>query len=255
MIFGYREVGTVRRAVGVGGDVSRVVIDNGMGDVRVEAGASGVVEVSATFKAPPGEEHTVSERDVEITAGDGMLKIRAVEPPKTLSRRKVNWTLRIPPGMGLRVRCGVGNIDALGLSGEHDLRTGVGNLKVNADRATGASRLRAGTGKVSLEARSIEGEPGLLAGAGSIHFACNIALFTHASLKCATGNVTLKLPTTFTGHLDLKAAVGRVNLERDQSTVPVLTSFVGQAAKGALGDGPGEIEARTAVGSIIMTRG
>jgi len=70
MIFGtYQEVGTVTRAVGVGSDVTRVVIENGYGHIKVEPGRSGLVEVIARFKAPSGADYAVSDQDVEITSG------------------------------------------------------------------------------------------------------------------------------------------------------------------------------------------
>lgn len=256
MIFGsYQEVGTVSRVVGVSGDVTRVILENSLGDIKIEVGRTGLVEIFARFKAPNGEEHEVSDSDVEVTTGDGKLKIKATEPPKTLSRRKVYWEVRVPMTMDVQVRSGVGNVEVRGLSGEHDLRTGVGNLKVDAERICGKSRFRTGTGKLDISAHRIEGEPGLLTGVGNVVLSCGTAMLTHASLKCATGNIRLNLPATFIGELDLKTAVGRIGLERDTGAIPVHTTLVGSRAHGRLGQGPGEIEARTAVGSIVLSRG
>ena len=256
MIFGsYQEVGTVTRVVGVSGDVTRLILDNSLGDIKIEAGRTGIVEIFARFKAPNGEDYEVSDSDVEVTTGDGKLKIKATEPPKTLSRRKIFYELRVPMTMDVQVRGGVGNVEANGLSGVHDLRTGVGNIKVNAERICGKSRFRAGTGKLDVSAHRMEGDPGLLTGVGNIKLGCGTAMLTHASVKCATGNIKLNLPATYIGGLDLKTAVGRIGLERDTSAIPVHTTIVGSRAAGRLGQGPGEIEARTAVGSIVLSRG
>ncbi|MCA8915498.1 MAG: hypothetical protein KDB90_08805 [Planctomycetes bacterium] len=255
MIFGsYQEVGTIARAVGVGGDVTRVIIENGYGDIKLEAGRSGIVEVIARFKAPPGENYAVSDQDVEITTGDGKLKIRAVEAPKALQRRKIYWEVRIPMSMSVRARNGVGNIEAQGLNGEHDLRTGVGNIIVHAERVCGSSRFRAGTGKVEVHAHRLEGDPGLLTGVGTVTLQAGTAMLGHASLKCATGNITLELPATYIGRIDLKTAVGRIKLGADRAAIPVHTTFVGSRAHGLLGQGPGDIEAKTAVGNITLQR-
>jgi hypothetical protein len=255
MIFGsYQEVGTVSRVVGVGSDVARVILENSLGDVRIEAGRPGIVEIFARFKAPGGEAHEVTDSDVEVTSGDGKLKIKPAEPPKTLSRRKVCFEVRVPMTMDVRVRSGVGNVEVRGLNGEHDLRAGVGNITVTAERICGKSRFRAGTGKLDISAHRIEGDPGLLAGVGNIALSCGTAMLTHASLKCATGNIRLGLPPTFVGGLDFKAGVGRIDMGPDRQTIPVHAAIVGSRAAGRLGQGPGEIEARTAVGSIVLTR-
>ncbi|MCB9896240.1 MAG: hypothetical protein H6839_17550 [Planctomycetes bacterium] len=255
MIFGsYQEVGTITRAIGVGSDVTRVIIENGHGDIRLEAGRSGIVEVVARFKAPSGEDYAVGDQDVEITTGDGKLKIRAVEMPKALQRRKIHWEIRVPMSMNVRARNGVGNVEANGLNGEHDLRTGVGNIIVRAERVCGSSRFRAGTGKVEVNAHRLEGDPGLLTGVGTLTLHAGTAMLSHASLKCATGNVHLTLPATYIGRLDFKTAVGRINLGNDRGAIPVHTTFVGSRAHGLLGQGPGDIEAKTAVGNITLQR-
>lgn len=255
MIFGsYQEVGTVTRAVGVGSDVTRLIIENGIGDVRLEAGRTGLVEIVAHFKMPGGEEHTVKDSDIEVLTGDGKIRIKAVEPPKALQRRKIYWEIRLPMSMNVRARCGMGDIHATGLSSEHDLRTGAGNITVQAERVCGQSRFRCGTGKINVSAHRLEGEPGLLTGVGSLTLQGSSSLLTHASLKCATGNIYLNLPATYIGRLDLKAAVGRVHLGRDEGTMPVHTNIVGQRASGMLGQGPGDIEAKTGVGNIKVNR-
>ncbi|MCA8910422.1 MAG: hypothetical protein KDB82_01860 [Planctomycetes bacterium] len=254
MIFGsYQEVGTVTRAIGIGADVTRLIIENSMGDIRLEAGRTGLVEIFARFTAANGEELALKDSDVEVLTGDGKIKIKAIEVPKTL-RRKIHWEIRLPMALNVRARNGVGDITANGLSSEHDLRTGVGNITVQAERVCGDSRFRCGTGKVNVSTHRLEGEPGLLTGVGSLTLSAGTSMLTHASLKCATGNVHLNMPATYIGRVDLKAAVGRISLGRDAGTIPVHTTIVGSRAHGLLGQGPGDIEAKTAVGNINFLR-
>ena len=153
-----------------------------------------------------------------------------------------------------RTRRDMGDIEALGLNGEHDLRTGVGSITVRAERICGASRFRAGTGKLEVNAHRLEGEPGLLTGVGAIRLQAGSIALAHASLKVATGNITLELPSHYLGRVDFKTAVGRINLGRDQGAIPVHTAIVGARAHGQLGPGQGDIEAKTAVGNITLIR-
>lgn len=252
MIFGNKQAESISRIVGIGADVARVLIDNSLGDVTVETGRPGIVEVNAEFKAPDGEGAT--EQDVEVLTGDGKVRIRPLIKTELHKRRKVSLRVRIPMMMELCVRGGVGDIRATGLSGRHDLRTGVGDISVNAERVCGDSRFRAGTGKIEVHAHRIEGEPGLLTGVGRLVLSTGQSMITHASLKCATGNIYLNLPSTYIGRVDLKTAVGNINLEHDRGAIPVHSMLVGSRAQGALGQGPGDIEARTAVGTIVLNR-
>lgn len=255
MIFGsYQEIGIVNRVVGIGADVTRLIIENGHGDIKLEAGRAGLVEITARFTAPDGADYAISEHDVEVTSGDGKLKIRAVEAPRALQRRKVCWEIRLPMTLDVRARNGMGDIEANGLNGEHDLRTGVGSITVRAERICGASRFRAGTGKLEVNAHRLEGEPGLLTGVGAIRLQAGSVSLAHASLKVATGNITLDLPSHYLGRVDFKTAVGRINLGRDLGAIPVHTAIVGARAHGQLGPGQGDIEAKTAVGNITLNR-
>lgn len=255
MIFGsYQEVGTVTRAIGVSSDVTRLVIESGMGDVRLEAGRTGLVEILARFTAPGGEEHALKDSDVEVLTGDGKIRIKALATPKALQRRKIYWEIRLPMAMSVRARVGVGDITVSGLSSEHDLRTGVGNINVQAERVCGKSRFRCGTGKINVSAHRLEGEPGLLTGVGSLTLSAGTSMLTHASLKCATGNIHLNMPATYIGRFDLKSAVGRIHLGQDAGLLPLHTNIVGQSSQGMIGQGPGDIEARTAVGNITLNR-
>ena len=254
MIFGsYQEVGTVTRAIGVGADVNRLIIENSMGDIRLEAGRTGLVEIFARFTAPNGEELTLKDNDVEVLAGDGKIKIKALEVPKSL-RRKIHWEIRLPMALNVRARTGLGHLTANRPSHEHPLRTSAAPTTGHAQRVCGNSRFRCGTGKINVSAHRLEGEPGLLTGVGSLTLSAGTSMLTHASLKCATGNVHLNMPATYIGRVDLKAAVGRVSLGRDTGTIPVHTTIVGSRAHGLLGQGPGDIEAKTAVGNINFLR-
>ncbi|MCC7509418.1 MAG: hypothetical protein IT464_08590 [Planctomycetes bacterium] len=251
MFLNNTEIGTVTRVVGIEPGVECIVIENGIGDVKVEPGRPGIVEVVARFKASR-DAAPVSDRDVEITQGDGCMKIRASDA--AIGARRVSYEVRVPMAINLKVKVAVGAIDAKGLSGEHNLRTGVGVITVEAERIAGNSHFRVGTGKANIATHRLEGRAEGQIGAGNLTLTAGSAMLESANFKAATGNIHLHLPVTYIGQIDFKSAMGGVKLNNDIHLVPLQTTLVGSRAKGALGQGPGLIAASVAVGTISLER-
>lgn len=245
------DIGTVTRVVGLEPGVEMLDLENGVGDIRVEPGRPGMIEVIAKLKA--NREHgPATDRDIEITQGDGRIKVRVADSP--FASRRVSFEIRVPMSLNIRVRLGVGSIDISGLNARHDLRTGVGSINVQAERISGDSRFATGTGKVSVSAHRAEGSIEGKVGAGNFSFTAGSAMLDRCSFKVATGNIHLHLPATYIGAIDLKTALGAIKLGADAQFVPLQSMLVGSRAKGSLGQGQGEVVAHVAVGNVSLER-
>lgn len=245
------DVGTVTRVVGLDPGIEMLDLENGVGDIKIEPGKPGIMEVTAKFKAHR-DHGPAADRDIEITQGDGRVKVRVADSP--VGSRRVSFEIRVPMTLAVRLRLGVGSIDVQGLNARHDVRTGVGSINVAAERVAGDSRFATGTGKISVSAHRAEGNVEGKVGAGNLTFSAGSAMLDRCSFKVATGNIHLHLPATYIGVIDFKTALGAIRLGPDAQYVPLQSMLVGSRAKGSLGQGQGEVSAHVAVGNISLER-
>ena len=119
------------------------------------------------------------------------IKVRVADSPFASLRVSLD---RVPMTLNVRVRLGVGSIDASGLNAPRPAhRRGLEQRA--AERISGDSRFATGTGKVSVSTVRKEASRAKV-GAGNFSFTAGSAMLDRCSFKVATGNIYLRLPAT-----------------------------------------------------------
>ena len=222
----HREVTQVSSgSFGVEGN-AELAIENALGDIVISSYAaedaqtgSSVVEWQAT--------RTAKERDIdELYVESGASDIGATLTTSGVGR--VDYVLRIPSGVDLRVRNGTGDVTLVG----HDamtiiLETGVGEVNVQ-DVSAAALIVASGVGE--LRFREIDAQT-LIADLG-------------------LGEITLALPPSASATLMAKAGIGNVTIDRFPGMTGGVHGLLGKSGNVTLGSGERTIELKTGIGAI-----
>jgi DUF4097 and DUF4098 domain-containing protein YvlB len=169
------------------------------------------------------------EADMDVSTGDGSIKVEPVSGRLTLST-------------------GDGSITVDGLQGEIRLHTGDGSI-----RAAGLSgRLKADTGDGSMTVRGRFDVLDLRSGDGGIAAAAEAGSKVEApwSLHSGDGSITLRLPEGLGAELDAHTGDGGISIEKP---VTVTGTIKENTVRGTLGPGGPPLKIHTGDGSIRLS--
>jgi len=144
----------------------------------------------------------------EVSAGEGVLRVRALKAPYSEPEVAMHFTLRVPRETALRLTSNNGSVEARDVSGTVQVRTNNGELMI--ERVTGAVVAHADNGRVQLAA--IDGDVDVETDNGAIE--CDGAT---GAVRLSTTNGAIEtrgvrgealLCTTKNGSIDVNVASG-----------------------------------------------
>ena len=218
-----------------------VSIEIGGGDVRVAA----TDRRDTTVEVRPGD--AVRSTDVAaarqnlVDFAGGVLLIRT--PRRRLwytlvgpGRDSVDVEVAVPAGSSLRVDAGFGAIRCAGELSECEIRTGGGEIMVEA---AGALSVRTGIGNITVE--RTRGRTEVRTGTGAVRIG---AVIGAASIRNSNGSTWVG---EISGDLEVRAANGRIAVDRAGASVAAHTAC-GDIVIGEVGGGA--VSAGTSMGRI-----
>ena len=203
-----------------------LAIENALGDVVISAyaveeaeGSDLVVEWQATRTC---KQRRIDELQVVSEATDAGAALR------TVGAGRVDYVLRVPIGIDLKVKNGAGDVTLVG----HAARTiiienGAGDVNLNDVSAT-ALIVACGMGRIDLtdvDAQQLIAELGV-------------------------GDIALTLPASASAKVTAKAKIGDVTIERFPGMIGGTHGFIGKSGDVTLGDGERTIELHVSLGRI-----
>jgi DUF4097 and DUF4098 domain-containing protein YvlB len=202
------------------------------GDIRIAASdrSDTIVDVRPSDAAKRADV-TAAERTTVDYAG-GTLLVRAPRRwlryvPFGWRRQSVDVEISLPAGSSLRVDAGLAAIRCAGRLGECDLRTGGGEIVLDA---AGPLHARTGAGNITVERALGRVEAKTATGAIRIDAVEGPAVIRNSTGDTWVGEVT--------GGLQVKAAEGKVSVDRAHADVAAKTGYgdihLGEVAHGAI---------------------
>ena len=203
-----------------------LVIENTLGDVVISAHAVEEAQTSDLVvewqAARTCKERRIDELQVVSAAADTGTTL------KTVGTGRVDYVLRIPTGVDLKVKNGVGNVTLVG----HAARTiiiqnGVGEVNLEGVSAT-ALIVACGVGRIDLphvDAQQLIADLGV-------------------------GDIALALPASASAQVTARAEIGDVTIDRFPGMIGGTHGFIGKSADVTLGDGERTIELNVRLGRI-----
>lgn len=163
-------------------DITRLVVDNAAGDVRIRAAGAGE-EPGVTTSTEWG----LRRPDVSVDTSGGTATLHADCPRGILiTTCSTDWTVVVPAGADVDVDEGAGRVMIEGIDGHVDVHAGVGDVRISE---TTASSIRADLGVGSLWIESVEPPRDVRA-------------------KVGVGGLALQLPDHVTYDVDAASGVG-----------------------------------------------
>lgn len=217
-----------------------VSLEFGVGDLRLVAGdgPETVVEVRPTDPSSRADINAAEQTRVDYASGS--LLVRGSRSWRRWTprggRESIDVEIRLPQGSQVSAEVGVATVHGAGRLGDIDIRTGMGNVRVEA---AGAARIRTGFGDVWVE--RISGDVEVSTGSGRIE------------LGSVTGSATVK---NSNGETRIGHVAGRAQIRQANGAISVDDAGSHVAARTALGDirlgvvSHGGVEARTSCGRI-----
>jgi hypothetical protein len=208
-----------------------LAIENALGDVAISAYAVEDVEVADLVvewqAARTCKARRIDELQVVFDATDAGASL------KTVGSGRVDYVLRVPIGVDLRVRNGAGNVTLVG----HEAPTiiienGVGDVNLNDVSAT-ALIVSGGVGRIDLpdvDAQQLIAELGV-------------------------GDIALTLPASASAKVTAKTGIGDVTIARFPGMIGGTHGLIGKSGDVTLGDGERTIELNVRLGGIDIEMG
>jgi hypothetical protein len=214
-----------------------------VGDVEV-SGVSGTFSVNTVS----GTVNASNVRgNVSLRATSGRVHASAVEGDVTVRTASGNVRLDNISGRGVSVNVSSGSIEA------NALRAPTVELKTSSGRVRGgdihAERLTIASSSGSVAARSVAAdEAKLTTASGSVELEL-IGPARVTELRAVSGSVTLRVPQNMGATVDLRTTSGGIAV----SAPMIVSSSRRGHTSGTIGDGSGQISARTTSGSITVS--
>ena len=208
---------------------TELVIENGLGDIAI----SGYV-VDATQPVPD----PVVEWQVVQTTGERWIDKLQVQLDvtdtgttlKTVGRGRVDYVLRIPTGIDLKVKSSAGDINLISYEAQTIIiENGAGDVALQEVRAT-ALIVAGGVGKIDLpdvDVQTLIAELGI-------------------------GEIVLGLPMSASARVIAKAGIGDVSIDRFPGMIGGVRGFLGKSGNVTLGHGERMVELNVGIGRIAI---
>ncbi len=217
-----------------------VSVEFGTGHLRLEASGSTetVVEVTPTDSTKEGDVDAARQTRVEYALGS-----LVVRGPKNwrqwtpwVGRDSIDVEIRLPQGSRVSADVGVASIHGTGRLGVLDLKTGMGDIRVDE---TGPVKIKTGFGDVVVG--RADGDADVKTGSGLIDID---SILGSATVKNSNGDTRIG---SVEGTAQLQNANGAIQVDSARSQVTAKTA-VGDVRLGVLSQGSSE--AKTACGQI-----
>ena len=185
-----------------------------VGDATITAGSPGIVvfHVRLTphrgglFTSMSEARQQVAAAKLDMKANGATLKLAITAPGKN-TRFEAAWTISVPPGLGVSVRTGVGDVTIRGINGPVTVKDGVGDVMA----ATQGSHVVVDVGVGDVTIRADRGQFGHITASAGVGDA---SLTAPGQTVSGTGMVGKHLTWTGPGHgtMRLKTGVGDVEI-------------------------------------------
>ena len=221
-------------------DPISVSLDFGVGDIRLVASDLGktVVDVKPTDPAKKGDVDAAKQTQVEYASG--ALLVRSPKNWRRWTprggRESIDVEIQLPVGSRVSTDVGVVAIHSAGRLGELDLKTGVGDVRVDE---AGPVKIRTGVGEVIVG--RVDGDADVKTGSGRIEIG---SVAGSATVKNSNGDTRIG---DVTGRAQMRSANGTIQVDSAHSDVTAKTAL-GDVRLGALSQGT--TEAKTGYGQI-----
>jgi hypothetical protein len=207
------------------GEAPALLIENFAGDINVQTGAEGTIEVVASRRA--GSAENIQGIVIEPSQEGDTVRIVTRKPSDRLLNASVELDVTVPPGTRVEITNGAGEVTIEDVEGEIVADTGAGNIVV----------------------RGSEGQVRLDTGAGDVDYAGNPQ--GTSTFGTGAGNIEISLPADFAGSVELDTGIGSVDL----GGFDVIGGVSPRSAQGTIGTGGGPIiQAHTGAGDIDLVR-
>jgi DUF4097 and DUF4098 domain-containing protein YvlB len=217
-----------------------VTLEFGVGDVRLVASESTETVVEVRPSDPTKKEDVNAAEQVQVEYASGSLLVKAPKNWRRWTprggRESIDVEIQLPEGSRVNADVGVVAVRGTGRLGELDVKTGVGDVRVDE---AGAVKVRTGLGEVLVG--RVGGDADVKTGSGRIE------------LGSVDGSATVK---NSNGDTHVGEVEGRAQLQNANGTIQVDSAHSNVTAKTALGDvrlgvlSHGATEAKTAYGQI-----
>jgi hypothetical protein len=218
------ETERIEKAFDAGSEPS-LEVDSFAGNVTVQQGGGGTIQVVATKRVVRGSD--LDRIRIDWDEREGGLRIKTSHTRNRASNISVDFEITVPAGTRVDLDTGAGNIRVEDLSAETVVHTGAGNVDVSG--AEGRAILDTGAGNVSYEGRP-EGD---------------------CRYETGAGNIDLSLPADVDVQVELNTGIGSI----DAGDFDIEGEVSRRSVDGSIGSGAqGQIEARTGAGNIDLSR-
>ena len=219
-----------------------LVVGDGVGDVKIVAGASGAITVTAT-KVARDSSNDAARRDldqiqVQATQSGDTIEIRTLfgaDQATALGKdRRVDLVVEVPPTTNVRASLTTGALTMSGVGGLVQATVITGNVEFDGVQFADGSWVRVTTGRIDLR--------GALAPTASL------------DVEVTTGEARLTLPPATAAHLTADVTTGSIAVQGWPIT-PTRDNVTGARAQGDLGANPsGTLTVRVMMGSIELLK-
>jgi hypothetical protein len=221
-------------------DPISVSLEFGVGDLRLTAGDLDETVVDVQPSDPTNQGDVTAAKQTQVEYASGALLVRGPRNWRRWTprggRESIDVEIRLPAGSRVSADLGVAAVHGEGVLGVLDVKTGVGDVRVEE---TGPTRIRTGLGEVIVG--RVDGDLDVKTGSGRIE------------IGTVAGSATVK---NSNGETRIGEVAGRAHLQNANGTIQVDDARSHVTAKTALGDvrlgvlSQGSTEAKTAYGEI-----
>jgi len=242
----------------LGRAITKLRVNTGGGDVEVREGAAGMVSIDAKVKVDPSDVPaaalTRNFADHVKVSEDG--EVLTIEDRHAEEEDEGNWNvslvLRVPPGLGLAVNSGAGDLLVLTVAGETALNSGAGDVVVRAaDRRAKSLALNSGAGDIKVDVDSVEGGLSVSSGAGDLEV--RLGRGTPANglrLTSGAGSIHFMAPGDLFGEFKLDSGIGTVEFPASWGLEVKTRGKNAKRATGQVGVGGPQHQISTGAGDV-----
>lgn len=217
----------------------RLIVRNFAGNVTLQPGPAGQVNVRVTKRVRGGLFGSADEADleqirVEVAQSGDTIRVEAETPGRALQSKQINIDIETtaPRGTDIELQLNAGNCEIEGMEGRVNAKVNAGNLEMrDVTLANGSA---------------------LTCNAGNLIMAAALAAGASVDLRVNAGNARLRLPASTAAYLDARTHAGSIDVSG--FPVQVTRRFAQATASGALGANPqGTLTVRVDAGQVTLS--
>lgn len=198
--------------------VSRLVLRNDVGDVRIRGAAAGTpAQVTRILY------WSFREPTVDVTTANGLLSVTGDCAGMLSGWCSADLDITLPAGTTLELQTGFGDIRSSDTTGTIEAESGTGDVILTAP---GAATVRAdtGVGDVTITGGAPGGRIQAQTGTGDVRFVLSSAP-GEVRIETGTGDVVVSVPAGHSYHVDSDTGVGeiRIGVPQDDTSVRRMT--------------------------------